>query len=61
MDINGITFYLKSKYFTDIRDEITFIQCYPSQSNVPFFEAISEEPKAISKHIKEGEKYEPEK
>ena len=54
-DINGIISYLKSQYSADIRDQITFIQRYPSQRDVPSFEAMSKELKAISKHIKEGE------
>ena len=53
-DINGIISYLKSQYSADIRDQITFIQRYPSQRDVPFYEAISKELKAISKNIKEG-------
>ena len=34
MDINGIISYLKSQYSADNRDQITFIQNYPSQRDV---------------------------
>ena len=55
MNINGIISYLKSQYSTDNRDQITFIQNFLSQRNVPSFEEISEELKAISKSMKEDE------
>ena len=35
-DIDGIISYLKSKYSADNRYQIAFIECYPSQRNVPF-------------------------
>ena len=47
--------YLKSQYEADIRDQITFIQRFPSQGDVGSFEAISKELKAFLKHIKVGE------
>ena len=47
--------YLKTRYSTDNRDQITFIQNFPSQRDVPSFEAISEELKAISKSMKKDE------
>ena len=37
-DINEITSHLQSQYSTDNRDQITFIQLYPSQRDVPCFE-----------------------
>ena len=55
MNINEIISYLKSRYSTDNRDQITFIQNFPSQRNVPSFEEISERLKAISKSMKEDE------
>ena len=55
MNINEIISYLKSRYSTDNRDQITFIQNFPSQRDIPSFEAISERMKAISKSIKENE------
>ena len=55
MNINGIISYLKSQYSTDNRDQITFIQNFLSQRNVPSFEETSEELKAISKSMKEDE------
>ena len=55
MNINGIISCLKSRYLTDNIDQITFIQNYPSQRDVPYFEKISEELKAISKTMKEDE------
>ena len=45
MDINGMIYYLKSKYSAD----------KPNQRDALSFEEISKELKAISKHIKEGE------
>ena len=55
MKITEIIFYLKSRYSTDIRDQINFIQGIPSQGEEPSFEAISEDLKAISKSLKEDE------
>ena len=55
ININEIIFYLKSRYSPDNRDQITFIQNIPSQGDVPSFEAICEELKAISKSMKEDE------
>ena len=54
-NIDGILSYLKSKYSTDNRYQIAFIERYPSQRDVPSFEEISERLKAISKHIGENE------
>ena len=55
MNIHEKNFYLKSRYSTDNRNQITFIQGIPSQGGVPSFEAISENLKAISKSMKEDE------
>ena len=55
MNINEIILYLKSQYSADNRDQINFIQEILSQGDVPSFEAISEELKAISKSMKEDE------
>ena len=55
MNINEIISYLKSRYSTDNRDQITFIKNFPSQRDVPSFEEISERLKAISKSMKENE------
>ena len=55
MNINEIISYLKSRYLTDNRDQITFIKNFPSQRHMPSFEEISERLKAISKSMKENE------
>ena len=55
MNIYEITFYLKSHYSADNRNRITFIQGIPSQGDVPSFEGISEELKALSKSMKEND------
>ena len=55
MKITEIIFYLKSRYSTDIRDQINFIQGISSHGEEPSFEAISEDLKAISKSLKEDE------
>ena len=54
-DIDGIISYLKFKYSAENRYQIAFIERYPSQRDVLFFEEISERLMAISKHIKENE------
>ena len=38
MDIDEIIFHLKSRYSTDIGNQITSIQDIPSQKDVPSFE-----------------------
>ena len=53
MNINGIISYLKSQFSLDKRDQITFIQNFPSQRDVPSFKEISKELNTISKSIKE--------
>ena len=55
MNINKIISFLNSRYSTDNKDQITFIQNFPSQRDVPCFEEISEKLKAISKSMKENE------
>ena len=55
MNINETISYFKSQYSTDNRDQITFIQNFASQRNVPSFEKISERLKPISKSMKENE------
>ena len=55
MNIHEIIFYLKSRYSTDNRNQITFIQDIPSQGDVLSFEAISEDLKTFSKSMKEDE------
>ena len=55
INISAIISYLKSQYSADHRDQITFIQNFPSQRDVPSFDEISKELKAISKSMKENE------
>ena len=55
MNINGIISYLNSQYSFDNRDQITFIENFPSQRDIPFLESISEELKAISEFMKGAE------
>ena len=40
---------------TNNRNKIAFVQNFPSVEEVPSFERIQEEPKIISKYIKDGE------
>ena len=58
MNIHEIIFYLKSRFPTDNRNQITFIQDIPSQGDIPSFEAISEDQKTFSKPMKEDENIE---
>ena len=46
--IDEIIFYLKSRYSTDNRDQITFIQGIPSKGDVPSFETLSKNLKTFS-------------
>ena len=55
MKIHEISFYLKSRYSTDNRNQINFIQNFPSQEDVPSFEVISQDRKKFSKYMKEDE------
>ena len=55
MDINEIISYLESQYSTSNRNQIVFVQNFPSVEEVPSFEGIQEELKIISKYIKDGE------
>ena len=55
MNINEIIFYLTSRYLIDNRDQITCIRSIPSQRDVPSFDAVSEELKAISKSMRGDE------
>ena len=55
MDIDEVIFYLKSQYSTNNKDQITFVQNFPSVEEVPSFEGIQEELKIISRYIKDGE------
>ena len=53
MNIDEMIFFLKSRYSTDNRNQITFTQDIPSQKDVPSFEAISDYLKTFSKSMKE--------
>ena len=55
MNVDEIISYLKSRCSTDNKDQITFIQNFPSQRDLPSFEEMSERLKAISKSMKEDE------
>ena len=55
MNIDKIKFYLKSRYSTDNKNQITFIQDIPSQEDVHFLEVISDYLKTFSKSMKEDE------
>ena len=55
MDIDEIISYLKSQYLTNNKDQITFVQNFPSIEEVPSFEGIQEELKIIPRYIKDGE------
>ena len=47
MNSNELVFYLKSRYLTDNRNQITVIQGIPGHRDVPCFETISEELRAM--------------
>lgn len=55
MNIDEITFYLRSGYSTDNRNQITFIQDIPSQGHIPRTEAILQDLKKFSKYMKKDE------
>ena len=54
MDIDEIISYLKSQYSTNNRNQIAFVQNFPSVEEMPSFEGIQEELKIISKYMKDG-------
>ena len=55
VDISEIILYLKSQYSTNNRNQIVFIQDFPTIEEVSSFEGIKEELRMVLKHIKVGE------
>ena len=55
VDISEIILYLKSQYPTNNRNQIVFIQDFPTIEEVSSFEGIKEELRMVLKHIKVGE------
>ena len=56
VNIDEISFYLRSQYLAYNAQERTFIPNIPSEENMPSFEAITGYLKTFSKFVKEEEK-----
>ena len=55
VNFDEIIFYSKSRYSSNNRDEITFIQGIPSKGDISSFEGVSENLKTFLKSLKEDE------